>query len=166
MSAERRLAPAGALTVISDRLNLVCRVLTGALLAAIVLSNAAEIVLRTAFATSLSWIFEINLLFATWIYFIGVCQVYHKQGDIAVDVLARLLPPRLCHVWGWVVDLACVGTFFVIGWYGVALVQLQWPFKTPGIGLPSASYSAPVVIGAAIMILHVCARRLRDMARG
>ena len=165
MSADRRKAPAGALTVVSDRLNLACRLATGALLAVIVLSDAAEVVLRTGFATTLTWVFEVNLLFATWIYFIGVCQVYYRQGDIAVDVLSRLLPPRLRHAWGWVVDLACVGTFFVIGWYGVELVQLQWPFRTPGTGLPSASYSAPVVIGAAIMIIHVCARRLRDMAR-
>jgi TRAP-type C4-dicarboxylate transport system permease small subunit len=165
MHVEQRSASAGVLTAVSDWLNQGCRVLTGLLLAGIVLSNAAEVVLRTAFSTSLDWIFEINLLCATWIYFIGVCQVYHKKGDISVDVLARALPPQMRITWSWVVDLLCVATFFVIGWYGLQLVQLQWPFKTPGVGLPSASYSAPVVIGAAVMIIHVCAQRLRDLAR-
>ncbi|MFS8085592.1 MAG: TRAP transporter small permease [Acidobacteriota bacterium] len=165
MHAEQRLAPAGVFTVLSDRVNLGCRVLTGLLLAGIVMSNAAEVVLRTAFSTTLDWIFEINLLCATWIYFIGVCQVYHRKGDISVDVLACALPPRLRITWSWAVDLLCVGTFFVIGWYGLQLVQLQWPYKTPGVGLPSASYSAPVVIGAVVMILHVCAQRLRNLAR-
>ena len=166
MSAERRLAPRGMLAILSDRLQLACRALTGLLLVFIVCSNAAEVVLRTAFATSLSWIFEINLLCATWIYFIGVCQVYYKKGDIAVDVVARFLPAGGRLAWSWGVDLVSVGVFAVIGWYGIQLVQLQWPFKTPGVGLPSASYSAPVVIGAAIMILHVCAQRLREVARG
>ncbi|MBK7472816.1 MAG: TRAP transporter small permease [Betaproteobacteria bacterium] len=165
MQVESLQVSGGALTALSHRLNQVCRVLTGLLLAGIVLSNAAEVVLRTAFATTLSWIFEINLLCATWIYFIGVCQVYYKKGDISVDVLPRVLPPGGRLVWSWVVDIVCIGTFVVIGWYGIQLVQLQWPFKTPGVGLPSASYSAPVVIGAAIMIIHVCAQRLRDLAR-
>ena len=166
MDVEPRSVSAGVLTTVSDWLNQGCRVLTGVLLAGIVLSNAAEVVLRTVFSTSLDWIFEINLLGATWIYFIGVCQVYHKKGDISVDVVARALPPRLRVAWSWAVDLLCVGTFLVIGWYGLQLVDLQWPFKTPGVGLPSASYSAPVVIGAVVMIIHVCAQRLRDLARG
>lgn len=165
MRVERRSAPAGVFTALSDWLNQGCRVLTGLLLAGIVCSYSAEIVLRTAFSTTLSWIFEINLLCATWVYFIGVGQVYHKKGDIAVDFLARALPPGMRMVWSWVVDLLCVGTFFVVGWYGLQLVQLQWPFKTPGVGLPSAIYTAPVVIGAAVMIIHVCAQRLRDLAR-
>jgi TRAP-type C4-dicarboxylate transport system permease small subunit len=165
MHAERRSGSGGALTALSNRLNQGCRLLTGLLLAGIVASNAAEVVLRTAFATSLSWIFEINLLCATWIYFIGMGQVYYRKGDIAVDVLVRALPPRLRLGWSWVVDLLCIGSFLVIGWYGVKLVALQWPFRTPGVGLPSAAYSAPVVIGAAVMIVHVCAQRLRDLAR-
>ena len=155
----------GVLTVLSDRLNQACRLITGLLLAGIVCSNALEVVLRTGFATTLNWIFEVNLLCATWIYFIGVCQVYHKRGDIAVDVLARGLPPRAQLAWSWIVDLLCIGTFFVIGWYGLQLMQLQWPFRTPGVRLPSALYTAPVVIGAAIMIIHVCAQRLRDPSR-
>lgn len=159
------LRGAAAVSALSDALNLACRWTTGLLLAGVVLSNAAEVVLRTAFATSLAWIFEINILCATWIYFIGVCQVYHRRGDIAVDALARFLPQGGRVAWAWLVDLLCVGTFFVIGWQGVLLMMLQWPFRTPGVGLPSALYSAPVVIGAVIMTVHVCAHRLREPAR-
>jgi len=150
---------------VSNGLNHACRVITALLLAGIVCSNAAEVVLRTAFATTLDWIFEVNLLCATWIYFLGVCQVYHKRGDIAVDVLARTLPPRAQVAWSWIVDVLCIATFFVVGWYGVQLMHLQWPYRTPGVRLPSALYTAPLVIGAAIMILHVCAQRMRDQMR-
>jgi hypothetical protein len=44
-------------------------------------------------------------------------------------------------------------------------MQLQWPFRTPGVRLPSALYSAPVVIGAIVMIIHIIAQRARDPAR-
>jgi TRAP-type C4-dicarboxylate transport system permease small subunit len=159
-------APAGIVGMLSYALNQCCRLVTALLLAGIVCSNAAEVVLRTGFATALDWIFEVNLLAATWIYFLGVCQVYYKRGDIAVDVLARFLPPRARVAWSWIIDLLCVGTFAVIGWYGVLLMQLQWPFRTPGVRLPSALYSAPVVIGAIVMIVHVVVQRLRDPSRG
>ena len=157
---------AGAIDRVSYALNQCCRLITALLLAGIVCSNAAEVVLRTAFATTLDWIFEVNLLCATWIYFLGVCQVYYKRGDIAVDVVARFLPARGRIAWSWVVDVLCVITFAIIGWYGVLLMQLQWPFRTPGVRLPSALYSAPVVIGAIVMIVHVVAQRVRDPARG
>jgi len=153
------------LAFVSHALNQCCRLITALLLAGIVCSNAAEVVLRTAFATTLDWIFEVNLLCATWIYFLGVCQVYYKRGDIAVDVLARFLPPGARVAWSWAVDALCVITFGVIGWYGVLLMQLQWPFRTPGVRLPSALYSAPVVIGAIVMIVHVVTQRMRDPAR-
>jgi len=161
-------APRGAprvLAALSHGLNQCCRLITALLLAGIVCSNAAEVILRTAFATSLDWIFEVNLLCATWIYFLGVCQVYYKRGDIAVDVLARFLPSGARIAWSWAIDALCLITFGVIGWYGVLLMQLQWPFRTPGVRLPSALYSAPVVIGAIAMIVHVVAQRVRDPAR-
>ncbi len=92
--------------------------------------------------------------------------MYHHRGDIAVEVLVQVLPPRARTVWAWIVDALCVATFLVIGWYGVQLIRLQWPVRTPGVGIPTALYTAPVVIGAAIMIAHVCAQRLRHLARG
>jgi TRAP-type C4-dicarboxylate transport system permease small subunit len=150
---------------LSAALNLACRLLTGLLLAGIVCSNAAEVVLRTAFATTLNWIFEVNLLAATWIYFLGVCQVYYKRGDIAVDVLARFLPEGGRIAWSWIVDALSIATFLVIGWYGFKLMELQWPFRTPGVRLPSALYSAPVVIGAIVMTLHVIAQRASEPRR-
>jgi len=150
---------------LSAALNLCCRVITGLLLAGIVCSNAAEVVLRTAFATTLNWIFEVNLLAATWIYFLGVCQVYYKRGDISVDVIARFLPDGGRIAWAWFVDALSIATFLVIGWYGVKLMQLQWPFRTPGVRLPSALYSAPVVIGAIVMTIHVVTHRWREPRR-
>jgi TRAP-type C4-dicarboxylate transport system permease small subunit len=161
-ASGQRPEPRRPLTLVSDVLDVGCRVLTGLLLAGIVCSNAAEVVLRTVFATTLNWIFEVNLLAATWIYFLGVCQVYHRRGDIAVDALTRFLPREMRVAWGWVVDLLSVTTFGIIGWYGIRLMELQWPFRTPGVRLPSALYSAPVVIGAVVMIVHVVALRLRD----
>jgi hypothetical protein len=124
-------------------LNRVCRALTMALLVGIVCSNAVELVLRSVFAYSLSWIFEVNLLLATWLYFIGVCQVYYRKGDIAVDVLSNYLPPptrperhrRSAERYHVCRDrLVRTST-------GIRAVA----DRTPGVGLPSALYTAPVI---------------------
>jgi C4-dicarboxylate transporter DctM subunit len=156
-------ALAGWLPTLSRRLNRASSALSSVMLVSVVATNAAEIILRSAFNYSLDWIFEINLLFATWLYFLGICQVYYRRGDISVDVFVRILPAQAKFVWVWVVDLATLGTLAVIGWYGVRLVILQWPFKTPGgLALPTATYTAPLVIGAIIMIVHVCAQRLAE----
>lgn len=154
---------APVLTGVSDAINRGCRVVTALLLTGIVGSNAAEIVLRSAFNYSLTWIFEVNLLLATWLYFIGMCQVYHHGGDIAVDVLARRLPPALRRVWALVIDVIGVCTLLVIGWYGVRLLGVQWPIRTPGVGVPTGAYTVPVVLGALIMIVHILARRARPL---
>src|SRR5438105_4632217 len=95
---------ARAISALSSTLNRVCHALTMAFLVGIVCSNAAELILRSVFSYSLSWIFEVNLLLATWLYFIGVCQVYYRKGDIAVDVLSNFLPPPLRAAWSVIVD--------------------------------------------------------------
>lgn len=154
-------AVAGWLPTLSRRLNRATSGFSGVMLVSVVATNSAEIVLRSAFNYSLDWIFEINLLFATWMYYLGICQVYYRRGDITVDFFVNTLPGKAKRVWVWVVDLATLGTLVVIGWYCVRLVIVQWPFRTPGgLALPTATYSLPVVIGSVIMIVHVCAQRL------
>jgi TRAP-type C4-dicarboxylate transport system permease small subunit len=137
--------------------------LTGVLLVAIVFANGAEILLRNTVKYSIAWVFEMNLLLATWLYFIGISQVYYRNGDIAVDLIVRRLPARVQRAWRTVVLVLSIATLAVIAWYGARLMQLQWPFRTPGVRLPSAAFTAPVVLGGAVMILHL-ATQLAELA--
>ena len=63
-----------------------CVISTNLLLAGLVLNNLAEMTARGFFGRSLDWVFEINVLLAVWLYFLGIYQVYFKRGDIAVEV--------------------------------------------------------------------------------
>jgi TRAP-type C4-dicarboxylate transport system permease small subunit len=129
------------------------------LLAAIMLINVMEIVGRTAFSVSFGWIFEVNLLLAAWVYFLGIVPVYARQGDITVLGLKNLLPPRARRGFEGLVTVVSAGTFLLVGWHAVQLMRLQWPMRTPGTGFTNALYTMPLAIGCTGLVL-VLARHL------
>ena len=142
----------------------VCVASTSLLLAMLVINNLLEMVARGLFNTSVAWVFEINLLLAIWLYFLGIFQVYFRRGDISVDVIMRKTP---LHIQRWVailIDLVIVGTLLMISWYAVQLMMVQWPFKSPGLRLPNPLFTAPVVIGSVMMVLTMFERLLQRLA--
>ena len=49
----------------------------------------------------------------------------------------------------------------VVAWQGWLLIELQWPFRTPGVGIPRIAYTAPLVIGMVLVALQMIADALR-----
>lgn len=130
-----------------------------AALAVIVLINVLEIVSRTLFDLSFSWIYETNLLLAAWSYFLGIVPVYARNGDVSVVALKQLLPPRARATFERVIQAACLVTFAIAAWFAGALIELQLPYRTPGSGLPNAAYTAPLLLGL-IGLIIVLANKL------
>ena len=142
----------------SRHLDLAAEVVTSALLAAIVLINGLELVGRNLFNYSFVWAHELNLLLATWTYFIGMTLVYSRNGDITVEYFTNLLPVRARRVWIAVTHVAVLCVLAVIIWYCWVLMQLQWGFRTTGLGIPNPWFSAAVFVSAVLMVLHVVPR--------
>jgi TRAP-type C4-dicarboxylate transport system permease small subunit len=141
----------GALAAFNRAAFRVCQVITGALLAALVVTNMAEMTSRGFWGTSIQWVFETNTLMADWLYFLGIFLVYFRRSDISVDLVVRKLPAPLRRTVDVLVDVAIVGTCLLIGWEAVKLVTVQWPFKSPGLRIPNPLFTAPVLIGAVLM---------------
>lgn len=140
---------------LARRVDLCAEVLTSALLAAVVLLNGGELVARNFFNYSIAWAHEVNLLLATWVYFIGMTMVVHRKGDIVVEYVTQFLPPRAHRAWLAAVNLAVLAALATIAWYCWVLIELQAGFRTTGLGIPNPAFSAAVLVGAAIMALHV-----------
>src|SRR3954447_25016128 len=100
----------------------VCVAVTALLLTALVGNNLIEIVARSVLHTSIGWVFEINLLIAIWVYFLGIYQVYYKRGDISVDVLMRRAPASAQRTVAILIDVVIVGTLLMIAWYSRELM--------------------------------------------
>jgi len=141
-----------------------CVLVTNLVLAALVLNNLAEMAARGFWGTSIGWVFEVNVLLAVWLYFLGIYQVYLRRGDIAVDVVMRRAPPALQRLVAIAVDVAIVAVLLMLCWQSLKLIQVQWPFRTPGLRLPNPLFTAPVLIGSALMALTMLERLLQRLA--
>ena len=142
----------------------VCVVFTNLLLAGLVINNLIEMSARGFWHTSIGWVFEVNLLVAIWLYFVGIYQVYFRRGDISVDVIMRRASLRSQRLVAIAIDVVIVATLVMISWYAVQLMLVQWPFKTPGLRLPNPMFTVPVLIGGVLMALTMLERLLQRIA--
>lgn len=131
------------------------------ILASLIAINALEITLRSFFAISFSWIYETNILLASWLYFLGIVAVYHHGRDITVTFVVDALPSRWRRIYRSVIQLLSGFIFIACAWYAWRLIQLQWPFHTPGVGYPRAAFTAPLFIGLVLIALE-CFRRVLE----
>jgi TRAP-type C4-dicarboxylate transport system permease small subunit len=131
--------------------------LTIAILAIILAVNGMEILARSFLARSFAWIYEVNLLLAAWLYFMGIVLVYRHGGDITMVGLKTILPRHLHDGFDRAVNAASAAVFLVVAWQGWLLIELQWPFRTPGVGIPRIAYTAPLVIGMVLVALQMIA---------
>lgn len=150
-----------ALAILCAALERIATATVVCLLAAILAINALEIVSRSVFDLSFQWIYEVNLLLASWLYFIGIFLVYRHGGDITMVGLKTVLPGRLHRGFDRLVNTISAGVFALVGWQTLTYVQLQWPFKTPGVGIPRAAFTLPLLIGVAAVALQLAADALR-----
>ncbi len=130
-------------------------VVTSTLLGIVIVINGSELVARNFFNYSFAWAHEVNLLLASWVYFLGMTLVYARNADITVEYFAGMLPPNAQRIWIAVCNVAVVGVLAVIAWYCWVLMRLQADFKTTGMGIPNPWFSAPVLVSSLVMVLHV-----------
>jgi TRAP-type C4-dicarboxylate transport system permease small subunit len=136
-----------------DAIVWVISLVTCVLLSFLVCANGLEILLRGVFSHSLSWIYDVNLLLSNWIYFLGMCLVYDRKKDISLDFLRGMFSARAQKWIAIIINIIAAATFILIGRYTVCLIDLQWPFRTSGYGVPQALYSIPLLIAAAVICL-------------
>lgn len=151
-----------ALRLLSVPIAVLCRLIDAAtclMLAAIVAIGAAELAGRNLFNHSFVWAHEAALLLANWVYFLGICIVYQHKGDVTVGFLVERLGPATRRYWTAACHLAAATFFAIVAVHGWELLKLQAPFRSTGMGIPNPAFSAPVVAGAAILVLMT----LRDM---
>jgi TRAP-type C4-dicarboxylate transport system permease small subunit len=127
--------------------------LTSILLVAILVINGMEIFTRAVLASSLFWVYEVNLLLANWIYFLGICLVYYRGRDITVEFLFNRLSARTRRLYAIALNAVMIAIVAVIIFYGYRLLLVQSRTTTLGVKIPNHLFSLPVVLGAASMIL-------------
>lgn len=124
------------------------RFAAGAMLAASVAINFANIIGRYFFSVSLSWAEEAMLFLMIGCVFLGAGPVGWAGRHIRMDVVVSLLPPRARKAFDIFSDLVTIATC-------LALAIFAWPVMTMLTELDQRSQSAniPLVIPQAALPL-------------
>lgn len=149
---------------ISDGLSRFGALCAGICLAALVAMDGAEVILRTFFATSLSFVVEYNGYLLAAVLLGGCGQAIREGGHIRVAMLPQFLSARAARM----LDVACnlVG-IFLAGYLCVAMAMLaigSFRYGTVSFYASSTPLAYPQTVVAlmlAIFALSLVARLVR-----
>lgn len=115
--------------------------------------NALEIIGRALFGTSFSWVQEISILAAMWVYFFAYALVAKNDEYIRVDLLAHYLPPS-ANLWMDILARLAVVVFHaVVLWFGIETFRFLGLFTTSVLDWPESLFVLPIVLGSGDILL-------------
>lgn len=116
----------------------------------------ANVVLRYALNTSLSWAEEFARYGVIWITFIGGSVCVYRGLHIAVDLWGEHLSQRINRVWLAGVHALCAATCGAFTWYSSQLVikAAQTSQKTIALGLPMWLIYSAMTCGGTLMLFR------------
>lgn len=130
-------------------------VLLVALLAAMLLLAASQIVLRNAMGTGLIWADELLRIQVLWIGLLGAVIASRDRHHITIDLLSRYLPPRLRTAAAAVVDLFTAFVCGLVAWHAGRFVRTEVEFGATALGsLPACLFEAVIPAGFALIGLR------------
>lgn len=122
-------------------------------LAMIVIIGGAEIFSRYVLNHSLFFVYEITMLLANWLYFLGFCLVFSRNEDIEIEFFTNMLPTKSRKYLAVVCQIAISYFLIILSHYGFQILILQSKYSTEGLNIPNHYFSMPVVIGAVILLM-------------
>ncbi len=122
------------------------------LLSLLIVLASTQILLRNLFDTGLVWIDPLLRVMVLWLGLIGATVAAREQKHIQIDVLTRLLNPKIFLVVQTGVYLFSAGVCLVIAWTGARWIQLDFEDQiTSFIGPPAWSLEVVIPISFGII---------------
>ncbi|MBL8698847.1 MAG: TRAP transporter small permease subunit [Alphaproteobacteria bacterium] len=129
----------------SKRIVLVASI---AMLMLMVALNGLEIVGRGAFGRSFTWVQEVSIIAAMWVYFFAYGLIAKDDEYIRVDIVANLLGPGARHALGIVARLTTVAFHATVLWFAFETWQFLGLFRTSVLDWPESLFVLPIMLGA------------------
>jgi TRAP-type C4-dicarboxylate transport system permease small subunit len=131
------------------------RWILAAILGALVVILAAQVIARYAFGAPLAWSEELARYLLIWCTFIGVSLAVREGRNISVDLLPTLMGPRGVRALAWLALLGSMAFFALVLWHSLELTMRisRIGQLSPGLGLPmwTVYLAAPVGMGLALL---------------
>jgi TRAP-type C4-dicarboxylate transport system permease small subunit len=138
-----------------ERLHRLEDLLLAAMLLALIVLSALQIVLRIGFDSGLVWAEAISRMGVLWVALLGALGATRQRQHIMIDAVPRLLPPRGRQVLWTFTQLAAAGVAGLLAWYGIGLVALERESPVPFVaGIPSWVPMLALPLGFGLMSLR------------
>ncbi len=119
-----------------------------AMFAFMVAVNSLEIVGRGLFSTSFSWVQEVSILAAMWIYFFAYALIAKNEEYIRVDFAAQLMS----DAWRWAVEilarLLTIAFHLIVMLFAIETYRFLGLFTTSVLIWPESLFVLPLLLGS------------------
>lgn len=136
------------------------------LLALLVLTPIAQVVMRGVFNLPFSGAEELARYFLICLTFIGASWVTVRGGQIRMEEFQALLPPRPRWLLQLLIDLSGVAVFLVFLVAAVVTIGNNLENQTATLEMPFWLFMGPLAVGALLLVIETGVVFLRTLRRG
>ena len=123
------------------------------LLGLMVALNGLEIVGRGVFERSFSWVQEVSILSAMWVYFYAYALIAKDEEYIRVDFLAHRVSATARRRMTLFARLTTIAFHGIVLWFAVETWRFLGLFRTSVLDWPESLFVLPILIGAADILV-------------
>jgi len=127
------------------------------LLAALVITPLAQITMRGVFNVPLAGAEELAKYFLICLTFVAASYVTREGGQIRMEEIQALVPPRPRWVLQLAIETCGVGVFGVLFVASVVTVTRNLNSVTPVLEMPFWLFFAPLVVGSLLLVVETLA---------
>lgn len=125
------------------------------MLGAMILTAAAQILLRNLFEWNFAWGDPLTRLLVLWVGLMGALVATRQNRHIAIDLVTHLLPPRIRAAVQAVTGLFAATVCAVVAWYAGLFILDERGYGNAGLlGLPDWMLHAVIPLGFGLIALR------------
>lgn len=153
-----------ALVKLNSALLFVCKYLVIVLVAVIAVVLIAAVVYRYGLDSALSWAEEFSKYLMVWLTFLGTPIALRHFGHINIDLLIKVLPPRLQQLMYFVVSIIICFTMSIVFLKGVSFAELGARQVASSFNVSMFYMYVAVPIGSALTFLVALEQALLSLS--
>lgn len=135
------------------------------LLALLVVTPLAQIVMRGVFNVPMAGAEELARYFLVCLTFLGAAYVTHSGGQIRMEELQALLPPRPRWYLQLGIELVGVAMFATLFVAGVITIGKNLSNKTATLEMPFWLFMGPLAVGSLLLLVETLAMFVHTLRR-
>ena len=128
-----------------------------ALLAALIVTPLAQIVMRGIFNVPMAGAEELARYFLITLTFIGASYVTEQGGQIRMEEMQAVVPPRPRWILQLGIELSGIAMFGVLATAGIITVLNNLDNQTATLEMPFWFFMGPLVVGSLLLVIETVA---------